>query len=500
MEQHQTTGTGGLMLVLSPLLLPVFTAVVTVVLQRHQRMQQWFSIAGAAALLLCALWLMLEVNSNGRISVALGNWPLPFAIELVADRLSALMVVITAVLGLSVLVYQTSIAVPAGESALLHPLLHGLLAAVGGAVLTADLFNLYVWFELMLITVLGLLVVHNGFRHQEAAFKYFALNMLGTLLFLAAVAMLYGTTGQLNFSGLAAAAESPEIKAAIPVYLAMLVSAFLLKAAAFPLFFWLPASYHTLPAPVLALIGGLITKVGVYVLLRLMGDVFVDQPAVFYDALGWIAVATMVSGVLGAAYHWDLRRILAFHIVSQIGYLLLAVALATPAGGSAGVFFMVHNILAKAALFLIAGIMWRTAGHYDLRRIGGLYPARPLLAILFLIAGFSLVGVPPSSGFWGKFLLVQESFVQGRYAWGGLALAVGVLTLYSMVKIWLEGFWKPHPQGAAAAAARADVRLGPAYTAVLVLALLLLVTGLYPEPLLRYTDAATAMLWQGGAP
>jgi multicomponent Na+:H+ antiporter subunit D len=486
------------MLVLSPLLVPLLTAVVTVILQRHQRVQQGFSIAGAAILLLCALWLMQDTGSNGRISVALGNWPLPFAIELVADRLSALMVVITAVLGLGVLVYQTSIADTAGEHAMLHPLLHGLLAAVGGALLTADLFNLYVWFELILITVLGLLVVHDGFRHQEAAFKYFALNMFGTLLFLAAVAMLYGTTGQLNFSGLAEAVEKPELKAAIPVYVAMLMSAFLLKAAAFPLFFWLPASYHTLPAPVLALIGGLITKVGVYVLLRLMGEVFVDQPAIFYEALGWIAVATMISGVLGAAYHWDLRRILAFHIVSQIGYLLLAVALATPAGGSAGVFFMVHNILAKAALFLIAGIMWRTAGHYDLRRIGGLYPARPLLAILFLVAGFSLVGIPPSSGFWGKFLLVQESFVQERYAWGGLALAVGVLTLYSMVKIWLEGFWKPDPRGAVLTGSTSH--LGTAYAVVLVLVMLLLVTGLYPEPLIRYTDAATAYLWQGSAP
>jgi multicomponent Na+:H+ antiporter subunit D len=247
------------MLVLSPLLVPLFTAVITVLLQRHQRIQQVFSIAGAAMLLLCAWLLLQDVDSSGRLSVALGNWPLPFAIELVADRLSALMVVITAVLGLGVLVYQTCIADTTGESAMLHPLLHGLLAAVGGSLLTADLFNLYVWFELMLITVLGLLVLHDGFRHQEAAFKYFALNMFGTLLFLAAVAMLYGTTGQLNFSGLAGAVEQPELKAALPVYVAMLMSAFLLKAAAFPLFFWLPASYHTLPAPLLALIGGLIT-------------------------------------------------------------------------------------------------------------------------------------------------------------------------------------------------------------------------------------------------
>jgi len=383
-------------------------------------------------------------------------------------------------------------------SDMMHPLVHGLLAAVCGTVLTADLFNLYVWFELMLITVLGLLVVHQGLRNLEAAFKYFALNLLGTLLFLSAVAMLYGATGQLNFSTLGEASQRTELQDVIRVYIAMLFTAFLLKAAAFPLFFWLPASYHTLPAPLLALIGGLITKVGIYVMLRLTGEVFIDQPAVFYQALGWIAVLTMVSGALGAAYHWDLRRILAFHIISQIGYLLLAVALATPAGGAAGVFFLVHNILAKASLFLIAGMMWRTAGHYDLRRIGGLYPARPLLAIVFLIAGFSLVGVPPSSGFWGKFLLVQESFVQGQYAWGGFALGVGLLTLYSMVKIWLEGFWKPHPSGEAIAVHTSGA--GATYMVVFALAALLVAMGVYPEPLIQYANEATQLFWRGGAP
>jgi multicomponent Na+:H+ antiporter subunit D len=484
------------MLVLSPVLVPLLTAILAVMLQRHQRLQQWLSMTGAAALLFFALWLMDEVGGSGAVSVALGDWALPYAIELVADRLSAVMVLVTAGLGLGVLVYQMSSADAADDSGMLHPLVHGLLAAVGGTLLTADLFNLYVWFELMLITVLGLLVVGGGLRNQEAAFKYFALNMLGALLFLAAVAMLYGATGQLNFVALSEVVQRGGMQAALPVYIAILISGFLLKAAAFPLLFWLPASYHALPAPLLALIGGLITKVSVYVLLRLMGQVFVDQPAVFYEALGWIAVATMVSGVLGAAYHWDLRRILAFHIVSQIGYLLLAVALSSPASAAAGLFFMIHNILAKAGLFLIAGIMWRTAGHYDLRLIGGLYPSQPLLAVLFLVAGFSLVGVPPSSGFWGKFLLVQESFSQGHYAWGGLALAVGFLTLYSMVKIWLEGFWKPHPRGEVLTVP--VVRLGPAYATVIALAFLLLVMGLYPEPLIRYTNAATSMLWQGG--
>jgi multicomponent Na+:H+ antiporter subunit D len=316
---------------------------------------------------------------------------------------------------------------------------------------------------------------------------------------LGAVGLIYGATGQLNFSALRDAAQRTEIAAALPVYVGLLALALLLKAGAFPLFAWLPASYHTLPAPLLALIGGLLTKVAAYVLLRLLGTVFVATPEVLIEALGWLAVVTMVSGVLGAAYHWDLRRILAFHIVSQIGYLLLGIALATPAGAAGTVYFLFHNILVKGNLFLIAGLMWAVAGHYDLRRIGGLYAARPLLAILFLLSAFSLVGVPPSSGFWGKFLLVREAFAQGRYAWGGIALAVGLLTLYSMTKIWLEGFWKPHPTRSDTAL-KAALPLG-AWIAVWSLSALILALGLVPEYFMRYALGATSHFWlQAGVP
>lgn len=480
------------MLSISPILIPLLTAVLTLMLHEHKRLQVATSIGGATVFLLCAVSLFLHITEHGAISVAMGNWPLPFAIEIVADRLSGIMILITALLGLGVLVYERGAPLK-DASAMTHPLVHGLLAAVCGTVLTADLFNLYVWFELMLVTVLGLLLVHGGLRNLEAAFKYFALNLLGTLLFLTAVALLYGATGQLNYSGLAEAVQREELQQAVPIYMALLFTAFLLKTAAFPLYFWLPASYHSLPAPLLALIGGLITKVGVYVILRMMGEVFIGSPAVFSEALGWIAIATMVSGVLGAAFHWDLRRILAFHIVSQIGYLLLAVALASSDGAAAAVFFMMHNILAKATLFLIAGIMWQAAGHYDLRQIGGLYAARPLLAFLFLIAGFSLVGIPPSSGFWGKFLLVQEAFSQGHYVWGGFALGVGALTLYSMIKIWIEGFWKPHPKGNNAIAPTSAMSLS--YVVVIVFVSLLIIIGVYPEPLIQYSLLATQKLW-----
>lgn len=478
------------MLLLSPLLVPLLTALLTAVMVTAPRLRRGVSVLGAGALVLCAALLLHAVLTRGPQSVALGNWPLPYAIEFAADTLSAALVLIAAILGAAALLYESTWR-EAGAPPGLHPLLHGLLAACCAVFLAADLFNLYVWFELMLIATLGLLALGARRRHAEAAFKYFALSMLGTLLMLAAVGLIYGATGQLNFAALRAAAQEPQLAGALPVYVALLALALLLKAGAFPLFAWLPASYHTLPAPALALAGGLLTKVAAYVLLRLLGDVFVAVPGVLVEALGWLALATMVTGVLGAAYHWDVRRILAFHIVSQIGYLLLGIALATPAGAAGTVFFLFHNILVKANLFLIAGLMWRAAGHYDLRRIGGLYPARPLLALLFLLSAFSLVGVPPTSGFWGKFMLLREAFAEGRYVWGGVALAVGLLTLYSMSKIWLEGFWKPHPAEGAVIAAPPRA----AYAAVIVLSLLILAMGLFPDPIVNGVESATARFW-----
>ena len=204
------------------------------------------------------------------------------------------------------------------------------------------------------------------------------------------------------------------------------------------------------------------------------------------------AVATMLAGALGAAYHWDLRRILAFHIVSQIGYLILALALATPAGYGAALFYTIHHILVKSNLFLLAALIFRVTGSYDLRRIGGVMAARPLLAVLFAVPALSLVGIPPLSGFWAKFFVLKESFATGHWVWAVAALATGVLTLYSMSKIWIEAFWKPHPAPVAA------VPLPAAALAVVgVLAGLTCWIGLFPPALLEYSRIAAAGL--GGA-
>ncbi|WP_058833823.1 proton-conducting transporter membrane subunit [Luteimonas abyssi] len=481
-------------LVVAPVLVPLAFALITALAHGRPQRVANLSLAGAFALLACTLALLVRVVRDGVQRSAFGGWDAPFGIEFVVDPLSASMAVITALMGVAALVFQRSSADPAPEGPTLHPLVHALLAGVGGAFVTGDLFNLYVWFEVMLLASLGLLALGMARRHLEATLKYFVLNAVGTLLLLIGVASVYAMTGHVNYDALLSASGGIEPMRLLPV-VALLCLAFLIKGGAFPVFAWLPASYHTLPAPLLALFAGLLTKVGVYAVLRMLADVFVAVPDVAYQALGWIAVATMITGVLGAAYHWDMRRILSFHIVSQIGYMLLGIALDSTQGTVGTVFYILHHIVVKANLFLIAAIVFALTGSYDLRRAGGLWKARPWLGVLFLIPALSLVGIPPLSGFWAKYIVVREALTQGQVVWAASALLVGFLTMYSMMKIWMQAFWAKHPDDAWTPPA--DVRLGPAWVVTVGLAAITLVIGLMPQPLYVFAEEAARVMGAG---
>jgi multicomponent Na+:H+ antiporter subunit D len=484
------------MLVFAPVLVPLATALLCALAGSAPRLQRGVSLGGALALLWCGLALLRQVAGCGTVIQVAGNWPPPFGIQFAADRLGVAFVLIAALMVTIAVIWQLSDVDRAPDAPSLHPLLHGLVAGACGAFLTADLFNLYVWFEVALICSLGLLAQGGRLHQLDATLKYFALNLVGTLLLLTAVALLYAATGQLNFTALGAAVAQLDHPLNLPL-IGLLLIAFLIKAAAFPFFAWLPVSYHTLPAPVLALFSALLSKIGICALIRILGGVLAPAPVVLFDLIGWIALLSMLTGVLGAAYHWDIRRILAFHSISQVGYMLLAIALASRDGNAAAIFFALHHSLVKAGLFLTAALVFRQAGHYDLRRVGGLYAANPCLAVLFLLLALSLVGIPPSSGFWGKYLIVRESLLQGEFLWAGAALFVGGLTLYSMMKIWFEAFWKAHPDRTWQPPCGA--RLTPAYGGLAVLVLVVLAVGLFPEPLLGFAAAAAIGL-QGGVP
>ncbi|MEO0391858.1 MAG: proton-conducting transporter membrane subunit, partial [Pseudomonadota bacterium] len=337
-----------------PIAIP-FAAAVLAFLARSRPAGRWISVAGSAASLVAALALLSVVLRDGVVAAQMGGWPAPFGITLVADLLSAAMVLITAIVSLAVAVYALGDIDERKEALGYHALFQVLIAGVTGAFVTGDLFNLYVWFEVMLIASFGLLVLGGRAEQIDGGVKYVALNLVSTIMFLTGVGLLYGMTGTLNMADLAGAVDEAD-QGLLTVVAVLFMIAFGVKAAVFPLFFWLPASYHTPAFSVSAVFAGLLTKVGVYALIRMFTLVFDHDVAFTHEILLWVAALTMTTGVLGAAAQNDMRRILSFHIVSQIGYMVLGLALLTPLALVGAVFYLVHHIVVKANLFLIAGV------------------------------------------------------------------------------------------------------------------------------------------------
>ncbi|WP_102109473.1 Na+/H+ antiporter subunit D [Oceaniglobus roseus] len=481
-------------ILVTPLLVPFATAIAAFLL-RHRPAGAWISVAGSAAALAASIVLLTAVLQQGVVAGQMGGWPAPFGITLVADRLSAVMVVITAITGLAVALYATAEVTERMRYLGFHALFQVLLAGVTGAFLTGDIFNLYVWFEVMLISSFGLLILGGRPAQIDGGIKYVTINLISTIFFLSATGLLYGMTGSLNMADLSQLIPRVENQGLITVVAMMFMVAFGIKAAVFPLFFWLPASYHTPAFSVSAVFAGLLTKVGVYALIRVFTLIFDHDTGYTHTVLLWVACLTMVTGVLGAAAQMDFRKILSFHIISQIGYMILGLALLTPLALAGAVFYLVHHIIVKANLFLVAGVAERLTGSTALGRIGGLYTHAPLLALLFLIPAFSLAGFPPLSGFWAKYVLVKASLDIEHWIAAAVALAVGLLTIFSMTKIWGEAFWPPHPDGVEPKLSRLTrAERWRLLTPIAALATMTVIIGLFPQPFITFAEGAAAQL------
>lgn len=435
------------LLLVAPLLIPLATAALCITFRKYLALQRWLNVAGNLALLGVSFALLFLAWNNGTQVMQAGNWPAPFGIVFVVDLLSAIMVVLTAVTGLSVAIYSLGSIDTRREAYGYHPLFNVLLMGVCGAFLTGDAFNLFVWFEVMLIASFVLLVLGNERAQMEGAIKYVTINLISSTIFLTALGILYGVAGTLNMADLSVKLAATHQPGLVTTVGTLFLICFGIKAAIFPLFFWLPASYHTPPVAVSAIFAGLLTKVGVYALIRFFTLIFVQDVGYTHTIILWIAGLTMFVGVLGAAAQGEFRRILSFHIISQIGYMIMGLALFSPLGLAGSIFYLMHHIIVKTNLFLVSGVVKKLQGTLELKKLGGLYRTQPLLAILFLIPALSLAGVPPLSGFWAKYILVRAGLEMGEYVIVAISLAVGLLTLFSMTKIWAEAFWKELPAG-----------------------------------------------------
>ncbi len=480
------------LLVILPILIPLTAGALSLLGRRSQRVQAALAVIGSVTLVASAVALLLATWEQGHIVSELGRWPAPFGIVLISDLLAAIMVLLSAVTGAATAFYSLGSISIAHRKGGYFPLMHLLLAGVNGAFLTGDIFNLYVWFEVMLVASFSLLILGGERAQMEGAIKYVTLNLLSSALFLSAVGLLYGLVGTLNMADIAV--KLKEVDSGMTTVIAMLfMVAFGIKAAAFPFFFWLPASYHTPQVAVSALFAGLLTKVGVYALFRVFTLIFGMDDPLIRQVLLWGAGLTMVTGVLGAAAQFEFRRILSFHIVSQIGYMMMGLALASVSvlALAGGIFYIIHHIIVKANLFFVSGLVYRLRGSYELKQLGGLYRDKPWLALLFLIPALSLAGMPPLSGFFGKFIVIRGGVEAGAWALVAAALVVGLLTLYSMTKIWAEVFWKAAPENTPPAASGSNTLL---YATVTGLALITVAIGLGAQPVLVLSQAAAEQL------
>ena len=451
-----------------PVLLPLLGAALTLAFRRSPRLQRGVSIAVLAAVVVVAGVLVWQTDVNGPQVLWLGAWQEPLGISLVADRLSALMLLVSGIVTLLVLVF----AIGQGQAdsddesesetplTIFHPTYLVLSAGVANAFLAGDLFNLFVGFEILLFSSYVLITLGGSAARIHAGTTYVVVSLLSSALFLVAIAAAYAATGTVNLAQLAIRIGDLAPGVALVLQLSLL-TAFAIKAAVFPMSAWLPDSYPTAPAPVTAVFAGLLTKVGVYAIIRTQTLLFPDSP--LQGLLMWAALLTMVIGILGAVSQSGLKRILSFTLVSHIGYMIYGVALATPEGTAGAIFYVAHHITIQTALFLITGLVERLAGTTSLDRLGGLAVASPVLATLFFVSAMNLSGIPPLSGFLAKVGLLHAGIEVGTpLAWllvvGGIVTSL--LTLYALTKVWSQAFWRTLADAPRSTEAAAAVQAG----------------------------------------
>ncbi len=433
------------MIAILPILIPLIFIILLLFVSSKSLWNRIIAITGTTILLIVSLIIFSRVADDGILVLQSGSWDAPFGISIVIDLFSAIMLSMSGIIGFTVSVYSLKEMDKDRLNNRFYLFFFAVLMGVNGAFTTGDVFNLYVWFEVMIIGSFVLITLGSTKEQLRGAIKYVSMNLVSSLFFLAGIGLLYGKTGTLNMAHLAEITKSSEESILINASAMLFFLAFGIKSAIFPLFFWLPASYHKPPLSVTAFFAGLLTKVGVYSMIRFFTMFFIDDMPFWRGLLLLLAGLTMVIGVLTAASQYEMRKILSFHIISQVGYMVMGLGLFTVAGVAGAIFYLAHNIVAKTATFLAAGVVRRVTGSYELKAIGGIYKKLPFISLLFMVPAMSLAGIPPLSGFIGKLYLIIAGFEAEKYIITAVAVIVSLLTLFSMLKIWNEVFWKPHP-------------------------------------------------------
>lgn len=481
------------LIISSVLLLPLFASIINLFFWGKPKAQR--SLGGVAVLvhLILSVLLLSSIVNNGMLVLNVGGWLHGYGIMLAVDYLSSGMIVLTSFVSTLSWFYSSRWFKTKKVGYLFNVVFFTLQLGIIGALMSADLFNLYVWFEVMLVSSFVLLTL-GGERFQlEGSIKYVAINVFSSTIFLAGIGMIYGLTGTVNMAAAGLALDGFANQTLPMVASVFFLVSFGIKAAVFPLFFWLPASYHTPPIGISSFLIALMTKVGIYTLIRFFTIVFPLEGTILRPVFMILSGLTMVVGVFGAAAQNDFRKILSFHIVSQIGYMLMGLAIGTPLAIAGALFFILHNLLVKTNLFFISGLVGQISGTYSLKKLGGIFSQFPLIALVFAISAFSLTGVPPLTGFWGKFMLAKAGFISGDWIIVVVSLIVSMITLFSMTKIWNQVFWKPLPNETVLK----QTSIKGAYSAhksmfwvICVLSIVILAVSISPSSCIEFTEKA----------
>ncbi|RLQ87515.1 Na+/H+ antiporter subunit D [Notoacmeibacter ruber] len=483
-------------LLIAPVALPILGGAALLMLNRRIAWHAPVTIAILVLMSLADLVLLYRVWTEGPLHMAMGSWLPPFGIVFAADTLGVLFATITAFTGLVCAVFATAEADATEYRYGYFTFYLLMLAGVTGAFLTGDIFNLYVWFEVLLISSFGLLALGSNPIQLDGTFKYAILNLIATTLFLVSVGILYGIAGTLNMADLALKARSGEMSGPLMTFGILMTVAFLMKAAAFPLNAWLPASYHVPRSSSSALFAALLTKVGIYALLRTLILLFPQLGEAFAPVLLVVANATMIIGALGLLASTDIRRMVGWAVISGIGVILVGPGLGESAALGGAIAYAMHSMIVMAGLYCLAGAMSWMAGGQSLQRMGGLALRSPALLLCGLGLMLATAGLPPFSGLWPKAILVEAALSDAAYTTVVIVLLNGLLTTIAFGRMFAFGFWKPAPAApdeGAELALLSKKRLVPIAAVVVVS----LAAGLYPEPWLAASHQAAAGLLNG---
>lgn len=486
-------------------ILPMLGGILTTALRGHVTMQRVVGLAilGATGIAAWSLAFMLSPTNPVLVSW-MGAWQPPFGIALALDGLNATLLIVANIVAIAAYLHSFNTIAPALERGWFHPLFHLLILGVNFSFITGDLFNLFVAFEIMLMASYALIVLGGGRAQLAQAYKYVVLNLVGSTVFVLTAGLLYGVVGTLNYADLArivseARTTGTPLPTGFQTLSVMLLFVFALKGAVFPLWFWLPDTYHTMPSSISALFAALLSKVGVYAVLRMFPSIFaspgIDGLTFVQQMLPIAAGTTMVIAIICALSASNIRRILAMILIAHVGYLIFGVSLMRPAAFAGALHYMGQEMVVIAGLMLCCGILEKRAGSVRIDELGGIAKAMPGLATMFFLLMIGLTGVPPLAGFYGKALLLREGIDANAWTLVGATVFTAVLTLVAMLRIWIRAFWGETsapglvvPAGAEAGPAPRDV----CATAGIALTVFVSVGyGLAAEPTLAWAMRAT---------